>query len=81
MLLMDKSTIRDKLNSSQEVIIGSMVLALTLMFVSAFQRVVTKYLPNGNFFGLDSDVFVMLSIGIVLAVLASTGLTKKKSLA
>jgi len=74
---MDKSKIRDKLDSSQDVIIGSLVLGLTLLFVSAFQRIVTKYLPN--IFGLDSDVFVMFTIGVVLVVLAWTGLTKRKA--
>lgn len=75
---MNRDKFRDGLNNSQEVILGSVVLALTLLFVSAFQRVVTKYMPNGNLLGLDSDVFVMVTIGVVLVFLALTGLTKRK---
>jgi hypothetical protein len=74
---MNKDNIKEKFTSSQSIILESVVLGLTLLFVGAFQKVVTKYLPN--FLGLDSDVFVMVTIGAVLIILAWAGLTKKKT--
>jgi len=77
MTQLSNKKIRDKLNKTQSILLESVILALTLLFVTSFQKFITKHMSDWNLFGIDIDVFTMLAVAGIILFLAFIGATEK----
>jgi len=69
---------KDRLGRTGEIMAGMLFAALTMLFVLTLKDYIATHLQAWNIIGIDSTVFLLAILAIVICILGYFGIIKEK---
>lgn len=69
---------KDRLGRTGEIMAGMLFAALTMLFVLTLKDYIAIHLQTWNIFGIDSTIFLLAILAIVICLLGYFGIIKEK---